>query len=101
MLNSRPKKLPTVPVLSPVAQQNGAATIFIADRGHRPLEVTESDPEMLEVLLLLLEPLKRERNIEAQTLIRDRDEGALAGEHDLHGNGFGRIGGVAMLVGIA
>ena len=54
-----------------------------------------------EIVLLPLETPKREHSIEACALVAHRDQGALAGQHNLQGHCLGGIALVAVLVGIA
>ena len=65
------------------------------------MEVAESVTAIYEIALLLLETSKCERNIEAPALVGNRDEGALASQHDLDRNHLGRIATIAMLESIA
>ena len=83
------------------AQENGTAPVFVADRRHRPVQIAEPAPVIHEIVFVPLEASKRDRHIEAGALVGDRDEGALAGQHELHGNGLGGISSVAVLERIA
>src|SRR5207245_8803652 len=61
----------------------------------------ESVAAIHEIVFLLLEASKCESNIEAPALVGNRDEGALASQHDLDRNYLGRIAAVAMLESVA
>src|SRR5439155_23560821 len=72
-----------LPQDGPEAEQNRATAIFVADRGQGPMHVAEAAPMIHEIVLLPLETPKREHSIEACALVAHRDQGALAGQHNL------------------
>src|SRR5439155_21470752 len=65
------------------------------------MQIAESDAMIHEVTLPFLEAPERERHIKASTLVGDSDEGAFAGQHDLHADRFGGIPTVAVFESIA
>ena len=62
----------------PEAKEQRAAAVFVADNGHRPVQVAKTGTMVHEVTFLLLESPKRERRIEARAFVGDGHHRALA-----------------------